>query len=367
MSARLEINLRKIHHNAHILVQRLSVHGISVTGITKATLGSPAIAEVFQSAGVTMLGDSRIENIEKMKEANVSAPMSLIRSPMLSQINRIVEFADTSFNTELEIIKALSCAAKLVGRTHGIVLMVELGDLREGIMPCDVEAMVRSVIKLPNIEFKGIGANLACRNGVIPDDKNMAELSTLANSIDNTFGITMSIVSGGNSSNLEWVFRGSTTKGKESAARAGATKGTGRINNLRLGEAILLGRNPLDREPIKDLYTDGFNLVGEVIEFKFKPSKPWGEMAQAAFGTPPPIRNQGDIQQVLLAIGEQDTDTDGLTPSSGYEMLGASSDHIILNAKENSITIGDEISFGMNYSALLRSMTSPFVNKVMEE
>ncbi len=361
MSARLEINLRKIHHNAHIIVQRLAVHGISVTGITKATLGLPAIAEVFQTAGVTMLGDSRIENIEKMKEANVKAPISLIRSPMLSQIDRIIEFADTSFNTELEIIKALSNAAKLVGRTHGIVLMVELGDLREGIMPCDVEAMVRSVIKLPNIEFQGIGANLACRSGVKPDDKNMAELSALANSIDDTFGITMSIVSGGNSSNLEWVFKGLITEDKV------RTGGAGRINNLRLGEAILLGRNPLDREPIKDLYTDGFNLIGEVIEVKVKPSQPWGEMAQAAFGTPPPISNQGDIYQVLLAIGEQDTDTNGLTPPSGLEILGASSDHIILNANKSSLALGDEIALGINYSALLRSMTSPFVSKVMEE
>ncbi len=361
MSARLEINLRKIQYNAHILVQRLAVHGISVTGISKATLGSPAIAKVFQNAGVTMLGDSRIENLEKMKEANVSAPMTLIRTPMLSQIDRIVESADISFNTELKIIKALSRASNLIGRTHGIVLMVELGDLREGIMPSDVETIVRSVIKLPNIEFQGIGTKLACRKGVKPDDKNMAELSALANSIDKKFGITMNIVSGGNSSNLEWVFRGSTIEGKESSRQIG------RINNLRLGEAILLGRNPLDREPIKDLYTDAFNLIGEVIEFKVKPSKPWGEMAQAAFGTPPPIKNQGNIHQVLLAIGEQDTDTGGLTPSAGFEILGASSDHIILNAKENSLAIGDEITFELNYSALLRSMTSPFVNKVMEE
>ncbi len=353
MSVRLEINLRKIHHNAHVLVERLAVYGISVTGIAKATLGSPAIAEVFLEAGVTMLGDSRIENIEKMKKANISAPMSLIRSPMLSQIERTVEFSDTSFNTELEIIIALSRAAKLVNRTHGIVLMVELGDLREGIMPDDVEDMVRSIIKLPNIEFKGIGANLACRNGVSPDAINMAELSALADSIDNTFGIAMSIVSGGNSSNLEWIF---------SELTAGHI---GRINNLRLGEAILLGRNPLDREPIEGLYTDVFKLIGEIIEFKVKPSQPWGEIAHAAFGTPSPIRNQGDISQALLAIGEQDTDTEGLSPPPGFKVLGASSDHIILNAKENHLAIGDEIAFGVNYSALLRSMTSPFVSKVI--
>ena len=352
MSARLEIDLRKIHHNAHVLVKRLAVHNISVTGITKSTLGSPAIAEVLLRAGVLMLGDSRIENIEKLRKANEKVSISLIRSPILSQIERVIEFTDTSFNTEFETIAALSAAAKAIGKTHGVVLMVELGDLREGIMPCNLESMVGAINKLPNIDFKGIGTNLACRNGVTPDDKNMAELSELANSIDTTFGSVMSIVSGGNSANLDWVFSGS---------------GTGRINNLRLGESILLGRNPLNREPIHELYTDVFKLFGEVIEFKVKPAQPWGELAQAAFGTTQLKNNEGNISQVLLAIGKQDTDTDGLTPPSGLEILGASSDHIILNANENHLAIGDEIEFEMNYSALLRSMTSPFVNKIIHE
>lgn len=352
MSARLEIDLRKIHHNAHVLVKRLARHNISVTGITKSTLGSPAIAEVLLRAGVVMLGDSRIENIEKLRNANEKASISLIRSPILSQIERVIEFADASFNTEFETIAALSTAAKAAGKTHGVVLMVELGDLREGIMPCDLESMVAAINELPNIDFKGIGTNLACRNGVTPDDKNMIELSELANSIDSTFGSVMSIVSGGNSANLDWVFSGS---------------GTGRINNLRLGESILLGRNPLNREPIEKLYTDVFKLFGEVIEFKVKPAQSWGKIAQAAFGTAPPKKQQGNISQILLAIGEQDTDTDGLTPPSGLEILGASSDHIILNAKENHLAIGDEIVFEMNYSALLRSMTSPFVNKIIHE
>ena len=351
MSApRLEIDLDKIHHNARILVERLAIRGISVTGITKATFGSPEIAEVFLDAGVKTLGHSRIENIETMRKAGVSAPITLIRSPMLSQVDHVVMHADISFNTELDVIKALSDAAQKLGRTHGIVLMIELGDLREGIMPGDVEDIVRKTCDLPNLEFKGIGTNLACRSGASPDTKNMAELSALADSLDTTFDFEMDIVSGGNSSNLEWVFSGADT---------------GRINNLRLGEAILLGLNPLNREPIDGLHTNAFKLVAEVIESKVKPSKPWGEIKQAAFGTPSPIINQGNISQVILAIGEQDTDPNGLTPPPGIEILGASSDHLVLNAKENRPTIGDEIAFQLNYSALVRAMTSPFVAKNM--
>lgn len=130
MSApRLEINLDKIHHNAHTLVKRLTVHGISVTGITKAILGSPEVANVLLDAGVNTLGDSRIENIKTMRKASVSAPITLIRSPMLSQVQHVVTHADISFNTELDVINAFSAAAQKAGLTHGIMLMVELGDL----------------------------------------------------------------------------------------------------------------------------------------------------------------------------------------------------------------------------------------------
>ncbi len=352
MSApRLEIDLQKIHHNARTLVERLAVLNISVTGITKATLGSPEIAKTLLDAGVSALGDSRIENIKRMREAGVDAPIMLVRSPMLSQIDQVVMHADISFNTELDVINALSSAAQKAGRTHGVVLMVELGDLREGIMPEDVGSIVRKILKLPNIEFKGIGTNLACRSGVSPDAKNMGKLSVLADSIDATFDLEMEIVSGGNSGNLGWALSG---------------EDTGRINNLRLGESILLGLDPLHREPIDGLHNDAFKLIAEVIEAKTKPSQPWGKIAQTAFGLPPPITNQGDISQVLLALGEQDTDPDGLTPPPGIEILGASSDHLILNAKENRLAIGDEIAFQMKYSALVRAMTSPFIVKIMK-
>ena len=152
MSApRLEIDLDKIGHNARSLVRSMADRGISVTGVTKATLGSPNIGDVFARAGVSALGDSRVENIEAMRSAGVIAPMTLIRTPMLSQAAAVVATADLSFNTELDVISALSAAARNAGTTHGVLLMVELGDLREGIMPGDLEKAVRETLRLPNI------------------------------------------------------------------------------------------------------------------------------------------------------------------------------------------------------------------------
>ncbi|MEN8728728.1 MAG: alanine/ornithine racemase family PLP-dependent enzyme, partial [Desulfuromonadales bacterium] len=298
MSApRLEIDLRKIHHNARTLVERLGKRSISVTGITKATLGSAEIAATLLEAGVKRLGDSRIENIEAMRSALSAAEMTLIRSPMLSQAKRVVMSADVSCNTEIEVIKKLSLEAQKAGRTHGVILMVELGDLREGIMPEDVTDTVRETLTLPNIYFKGIGTNLACRSGVSPDSRNMTMLSGLADSIEATLGLSIDIVSGGNSANLEWALSGAEI---------------GRINDLRLGEAILLGCETLHRQPIDGLHTDAITLCAEVIEAKVKPSKPSGIIAQTAFGEAPPVTDRGLVTQSILAVGQQDIDPSGL-------------------------------------------------------
>ncbi len=348
---RLEIDLDKIYHNAHTLVQRLNSRGISVSGVTKATLGSPDFANVLLRAGVSSLGDSRIENIESMRHANVTSVMTLIRSPMITHAARVIKFADVSFNTEIEVIRQLSVEAQKAGRIHRVLLMVELGDLREGIMPDDLIRVVRETCCLPNIVLEGIGTNLACRSGISPDVNNMETLTELANFIETTASQSINVVSGGNSANLTWAFSGADT---------------GRINNLRLGEAILLGRETLNRQPIAGLHTDAITLIAEVIESKVKPSKASGDIAQTAFGVKRAVTDRGRILQTILAIGIQDIDPDGIRGAKGIEICGASSDHLIVESTGHNLPIGTEVTFQLNYSALLRAMTSPFVKKLQK-
>ena len=157
-------------------------------------------------------------------------------------------------------------------------------------------------------------------------------------------------VSGGNSANLNWAL---------------GTADTGRINDLRLGESILLGRETLHRQPIDGLHTDAITLVAEVIESKVKPSQPWGEIAQTAFGEKLPAADRGCILQIILAIGHQDTDPCGLHAPPGMEVLGHSSDHLVADAGSDRLSVGEEVRFQLNYSALVRAMTSPYVAKVI--
>jgi predicted amino acid racemase len=176
----------------------------------------------------------------------------------------------------------------------------------------------------------------------------MGELSRLAALIEATFDISLETVSGGNSANLQWAF---------------GSADTGRINNLRLGESILLGRETLQRHVIGGLHTDAITLVAEVIESKVKPTQPWGVLAENAFGTCPVVIDRGTIRQSMLAIGIQDVDPSGLSPPAGTEILGSSSDHLLVTSSFDGVAVGGEMKFQLNYSALLRAMTSPFVTK----
>jgi ornithine racemase len=347
----LDIDLDRIGYNAKTLVERLSPLGVTVTGVTKATLGSAPIARALLAAGVKALGDSRIENIEALRRCGVSAPVTLIRTPMLSQVDRVVAHADVSLNTELEVLRGLSSAARVQHRVHGVVLMVELGDLREGVLPTDVAPLARQVLGLPHLRLVGIGTNLGCQSGVSPDSVNMGELSALVDGLEATLDMRLGLVSGGNSANLRWALGG---------------HGVGRVNDLRLGEAILLGREPLQRESLDGLHTDAFTLFAEVVESKAKPSVPWGDIGQTAFGPSVGAVERSYAARVIVALGRQDVDPGGLVPPTGMQILGSSSDHLVLGVAEGPVPeVGSEVALGVTgYGALLSAMTSPFVARV---
>jgi len=345
---RLEIDLAKITHNAKELKELYGSKGIGIFGVTKAACGDVDIANALVKSGIHVLADSRLSNICRMRDAGVQAQFVLLRTPIPSQIDDVVRYADISFNSELVVIKALSESALKQNSNHKIIIMVDLGDLREGVMPSDLEFTVGEVLNLNGIELVGIGTNLACLGGIRPDQKKMADLSSIATDIETQFALTLEFVSGGNSANYDWFV---------------STNDTGKVNNLRLGESIYLGRETLFRKPIPALFTNALTLVVEVIESKIKPSVPCGAVCQDAFGNVPEFTDQGQIRRAVLGAGLQDVLVSGLTPRSDIEILGSSSDHIIINAKQIDLKVGDEVDFDLDYGALLSAMTASYVAK----
>ncbi|GHA44189.1 alanine racemase [Amylibacter ulvae] len=351
ITPRIEIDLDKIRYNTRYLVERLNLRDITVTGVTKAVCGHPAVAKAMLDGGAINLADSRVQNILRMRKAGIACSMAMIRSPMLSQLDAIVQNSDTSFNTEISTVTGLAAAARKSNELHNIVLMVEMGDMREGIMPKDLKSFALRVIKIPGLTLTGIGTNFACLGGIPPDIDIMNKFSSLVREVETACGLAFTTVSGGNSASLTWAL---------------GNRENGCVNNLRLGEAILLGVDPVCGTQISGLHTDAFTLVAEVIETKIKTDVVQLKFINTNLKDPSSlVHGTGSVARSILAIGLQDTDIGGLKLPEGVTSFGATSDHMIVCKSHAHLQVGQEVKFQMNYSAVMQAMSAPDIVKTI--
>jgi predicted amino acid racemase len=279
----------------------------------------------------------------------------LLRLPMISEAEDVVLHSDISLNSEIETIKQLDKKAAEHNKKHKILLMIDLGDLREGIFyknEDEIYETIQEILKLEHIELYGLGVNLTCYGAVIPKNENLSILVETASKIENKFNIKLKMISGGNSSSVYLIGKNEMPKG---------------INNLRVGEAFLLGDETAYSQMLDGFYDDAFTLEAEIIELKEKQSVPVGETGVDAFGNRPVYEDRGIIKRAIIAVGRQDVDPDNLHPiDSKIDVLGASSDHLILDVTKSDTpySVGDIVSFKLSYSSLLRTTTSVYVEKI---
>lgn len=362
---RLEIDGAKLAQNAQKIVSMCAEVGAQVIGVTKACCGMPEVALAMLDGGVIGLGDSRLDNIRQMREAGIDCEITLLRAPLPQQADEVVALADVSLQTELATLRAVSEAALRRSpaaapgsdgsgrRRHKVILMVDVGDLREGVLPRDAANVVEEVLRLEGIELIGLGTNLACFGGVVPDEANMKEIRTVADEIAKRFGLQLLYLSGGNSSALHWIKRG---------------RWFGGIDHLRIGESMLLGWDITDRTPIPGLHRDAFVMYAGVIEVKQKPSVPIGTIGPDAFGHVPKFVDKGTRRRALVALGRADIGAGECFPMGlGIEVVGVTSDHMVLDVTDSPlpVKVGDEVALLLDYGALVGAMSSPHVEKVV--
>jgi predicted amino acid racemase len=347
------VDLSRIERNARAVVERCAASGIEVFGVTKGTCGMPQVARAMLRGGVAGIAESRFENIHRLRDSGISCPIMLLRGPPLARAEDVVRNVDLSLQSELAIIREISRIAERLGRVHDVILMVDLGDLREGIWPSELLPTVEQVMQLRGVRIAGLGTNLTCFGAILPTEENLGQLLAHAYKIERFTGEKLDWVSGGNSSSLPLLLAGRMPEG---------------INNLRIGEAILQGgRDTFLEEPWPALDRDVFLLSGELLEVKVKPSVPIGKSGLDAFGQKPKFTDEGDRLRGIANIGREDVIVEGLEPINiGVRVLGASSDHLVLDLTKADppLKVGDMIRFRMNYGALLAVMTSEYVEKV---
>lgn len=350
----LVINLKHARENIENLVKLCASKGIRMTGVIKVTNGLPELCRAYYDAGCRILASSRIDQLKSLREQGIGEEFELLRIPMMSEIPDVISYADISLNSDGSVLRALNDEAIRQGKTHKVILMVEVGDLREGYWDDD-ELLGDAIMvekELEGLYLEGVGMNVGCYGSVLPTHENMQYLIDKAEMIENAIGRRLNVISGGGTSSLMRVIDGDIPE---------------RINDLRVGG------EPLCAYTLKHVYgypmewqhEDVLSMRAEVLEVREKPSHPIGKLAVDAFGHSQSYEDRGIRTRALLGIGRLDYGEPLDIPNEDpdIEVLGASSDHTIVDLGDNKrgYKAGDVIELRIKYAQLMYMSARPDV------
>lgn len=348
------IDIQKLKSNFDYLNTLFKKNNIEWSIVTKLLSGNKLFLSELLKFDIKQVCDSRVSNLKEIKSINPEIETIYIKPPAKRSIPSIVKYADISMNTESETIKLLSKEAKKQNKVHKIIIMIELGELREGVLGEDFIAFYESIFKLENIQVVGIGTNLSCLYGVLPNHDKLIQLSLYEQLIEAKFDKLIPYVSGGSSVTIPLIFQNLLPKG---------------INHFRVGETLFLGTDVYNNSNFKKMHSDVFSLHTEIIELIEKPTVPMGEMGTNVEGESFEFdeENIGETSyRALIDIGLLDVETEHLELiDKEIQIAGASSDMIVIDLGKNlnNYKIGDLIEFKLDYMGILRIMNSKYIEK----
>ncbi len=346
---RLVMDINEIRSNTEKIVEKCQKNGIQISGVTKGVCAHPEVVSAMVEGGCSFLADSRLKNLVEIKVFGHGLPLMLMRIPMLSEIPDVVKYVDYVFISTPETLDCLEKECSYQQKHQKVIIMMDLGDLREGMLQNNISSFANKLSSCEMVKGAGLAVNFACFGGVLPDVLKLQDLVHSAERFEDILGYSLEIISGGATSSLQLLENGQIPD---------------RLNNLRIGEGILLGSDISGQRWIPDLSQQTMYLETEVIEVMTKPSVPFGEIGADAFGNVPVFRERGKRKRAIVAIGKQDLNIEGVTPfDKGIEILGASSDHMILDIEDcdKDLSVGSRMRFSVNYSAMLSLTTSAYV------
>lgn len=352
--AYIELKRKALENNFKYLDERFKKYHKDWGIVTKLLCGHEGYLREIARLEPHEVHDSRLSNLEILKEIAPDIQRVYIKPPPLNNLQRLVACADVSFNTHSRTIQQINAEAARQGVVHKVIIMVELGDLREGVMRENLIEFYEGVFTLKNIEVIGIGANLNCLNGILPSMDKLIQLSLYKELINAKFKSNIRWVSAGSSVTLPLLRRKQVPEG---------------CNHFRIGETLYFGLDILEKKPISAMCQDVFTLKAQIIEIKEKPMVATGEQGTNLLGEKPEIdmrRFGEESTRALVDVGVLDVSPDDLCPlDSSMEILGGSSDMIVVNLKDNpqQLKLGDTISFRPNYTGVLSLMNSNYVDK----
>jgi len=353
--AYITLNKKSLANNYSFLQSLFKSRHKEWAPVLKMLCGNKTFLEYVLSLGDEQVCDARLSNLKTIKSINPKKETIYIKPPAKRSISRIVKYADVSFNTEFATIKWLSEEAIKQDKIHRIIIMIELGDLREGILGEHLMDFYKKIFELPNIKVSGIGANLNCLSGVMPSKDKLIQMSLYEQLIEAKFGKKIDYVSGGSSVMLPLLLKKQIPKG---------------VNHFRIGETLFFGVDLFTNKTIPKMKDDVFLLYAEIIEITEKPIVPYGYLEENPSGEALEIDPEDygkNHSRGILDIGLLDiSKTEFITPVDGnISFIGASSDMLVVDLSKTAkkYKVGDLVRFKMKYMGALRIMNSEYIEK----
>lgn len=346
----LEVHTEKLMENAGRLSAFCAAHGRELVFSTKGFCAHPEVIRAARAGGIDRFADSRMKNIITAKQALPGLHYQLIRIPAPSEAAEVVRWADVSVQSQIETIRLISDEALRQGKVHPIILMLDVGDLREGVFgPEQLREIAPQIRECRGVELIGLGTNVGCYGSVLPSRENMGALVEARDFLNDAWGFQIRTLSAGGTCCLKLLEEGVLPEG---------------VNQIRAGEAVTCGEDTTGNRFLEGYHPDVFQLSAQVVELRRKPSVPVGELGLDGSGERPLYPDRGVRLRAVCALGKQDVDWGALTPLlPGAEIIGASSDHLLVDVEDcgGAVRPGDWLHFRCGYMAIMRAATSPYV------
>ncbi|MCA9788069.1 MAG: alanine racemase [Calditrichaeota bacterium] len=351
---RITINLEALQHNIRTVDGWMRAHQASWTLVCKVLCGHEPTLAALKSLGVRSIADSRLLNLEALPRTGDPVETWYLRLPHFPALKDIVRLASASLNTEIEIIEALDAEARRQNTVHRVVIMIEMGDLREGILPSSLIAYYERLLSLKNVQVLGIGANLGCLSGAVPNPEHLTQLALYKELLELKFKHRMAMISGGSSSLLPLLLENRVPRA---------------VNHFRIGDSVFLGSDLINGGTLAGLRDDAFTVEADIVEIKEKSLVPLGETtSMSPFASLQPDEHSPGQRgyRAIVTVGQVDTEVSGLTPlDPNHQLAGASSDLAVINLGPDpgELKVGDTIRFRPSYGALVRLMMGKYIDK----
>lgn len=362
--AELIIHSERIKQNIKDLSDFFKSNNIEWSLVTKVFSGDKTFLKTILTKDVikniNSVGDSRLTSLRNLRAVNPDLRTIYIKPPAEVYADEVVEYADISLNSSLSTIEALNQAAKKQNKVHQIIIMIELGELREGVRRDDIIDFYEKVFNLSNIDVIGIGSNLGCMYGVEPTYDKLLQLSLYKELISAKFNKELKYVSGGTSITLPLIENKVVPK---------------EINHFRIGEAAFFGLSPLENKQFENLHTETFEFYANIIELKEKKLVPDGIINDANIGHTTDY-DENNVQETsykaILDVGLLDVDKDDIeAEDKDISFVGITSDMLVIDVGANKdksgnvkYKVGDKIKFKPSYMGVARLLISKFIDKV---